>query len=241
MMSGYHGNPSLAGAVPSGQLHSVRPNPGLIVGARATRFRPLSMRLPTAFALLLAVRLAARRSGAPQSARPPGAAAAAGVAGRGGAHAGLGGTRAVPRFPLDGRHALPLAPWPARAPTRAASRSLSPRRFSTTGTLPARARRSSPSRGSRGAGWHLRAGLVAAHLQQMDQARSELALAHIEELGSAERGWHYFLQGMLADAAGEPVRAAGVLPAGGRRLRSPTSNGRGSSSPRSRSSCGSAG
>jgi tetratricopeptide (TPR) repeat protein len=62
--------------------------------------------------------------------------------------------------------------------------------------------------GSRGAGWHLRAGLVAAHLQKMDQARSELALAHIEELGSAERGWHYFLQGMLADAAGEPVRAA---------------------------------
>jgi tetratricopeptide (TPR) repeat protein len=63
--------------------------------------------------------------------------------------------------------------------------------------------------GARGAGWHLRAGLVAAHLQHIDQAKAELAAAHLEELGSAERGWQYFLQGMLADAANETVRAAG--------------------------------
>ena len=63
--------------------------------------------------------------------------------------------------------------------------------------------------GSRGAGWHLRAGLVAAHLQKTEQAKAELALAHFDELGSSERGWHYFLQGMLSDAANEPVRAAG--------------------------------
>ncbi len=63
--------------------------------------------------------------------------------------------------------------------------------------------------GPRGAGWHLRAGLVAAHLQKTEQAKAELASAHFDELGSSERGWHYFLQGMLSDAANEPVRAAG--------------------------------
>ncbi len=62
--------------------------------------------------------------------------------------------------------------------------------------------------GARGAGWHLRAGLVAARQQRIEQAKGELAAAHIEELGSSERGWHFFLQGMLSDAANEPVRAA---------------------------------
>jgi tetratricopeptide (TPR) repeat protein len=62
--------------------------------------------------------------------------------------------------------------------------------------------------GPRGAGWHLREGLVAAHLQHLDQARAELALARPEELGPAERGWHLFLQGILADASSEPARAA---------------------------------
>ena len=63
--------------------------------------------------------------------------------------------------------------------------------------------------GPRGAGWHLREGLVDAHEQRFDQARSELAGARPEELDATERGWHYFLQGMLTDAAGDPVRAAG--------------------------------
>ncbi|HEY5226885.1 MAG TPA: hypothetical protein VIJ19_00015, partial [Opitutaceae bacterium] len=63
--------------------------------------------------------------------------------------------------------------------------------------------------GSRGAGWHLREGLVFAHQGRLDQARGELASAHFEELSSAERGWHYFLQGMLSDASNETVRAAG--------------------------------
>jgi tetratricopeptide (TPR) repeat protein len=63
--------------------------------------------------------------------------------------------------------------------------------------------------GPRGAGWHLRAGLVAAHFQRFDQARSELAAARPDELEPAERGWHSFLQGVLADAANEPARAAG--------------------------------
>jgi tetratricopeptide (TPR) repeat protein len=61
--------------------------------------------------------------------------------------------------------------------------------------------------GSRGPAWHLRAGLVAAHNQKMEQARAELGAARLDDLEPADRGWHAFLQGMLADAANEPVRA----------------------------------
>jgi tetratricopeptide (TPR) repeat protein len=63
--------------------------------------------------------------------------------------------------------------------------------------------------GPRGAGWHLRSGLVAARIQRMDQARNELSLTRPDELEAPERGWYFFLQGMLADATNEPVRAAG--------------------------------
>jgi outer membrane protein assembly factor BamD (BamD/ComL family) len=64
--------------------------------------------------------------------------------------------------------------------------------------------------GPRGAAWHLRAGLVAAQERRADSAKAELALARPEELSAPERGWQLFLQGMLADAANEPVRAAGL-------------------------------
>ncbi len=63
--------------------------------------------------------------------------------------------------------------------------------------------------GPRGAGWHLRAGLVAAQQQRTEQARGELASTRQDDLGAAERGWYPFLEGMLADAGGEPLRAAG--------------------------------
>src|ERR1035438_6193823 len=63
--------------------------------------------------------------------------------------------------------------------------------------------------GTRGPGWHLRAGLVAAFSQRTDQARSELAASRYDELEPADRGWHSFLQGLLADAANEPARAGG--------------------------------
>ncbi|HEY1794453.1 MAG TPA: tetratricopeptide repeat protein [Opitutaceae bacterium] len=62
--------------------------------------------------------------------------------------------------------------------------------------------------GSRGAAWHLRQGLVDAHQQRTDQARSELAETRAEDLEGYEKGWYHFLEGMLADAANEPVRAA---------------------------------
>ena len=64
--------------------------------------------------------------------------------------------------------------------------------------------------GARGAGWHIRAGLVAAESQKFDQARSELAACRFEDLEPAERGWHLFLQALLADATNEPVRASGL-------------------------------
>lgn len=63
--------------------------------------------------------------------------------------------------------------------------------------------------GTRDAGWHLREGLVAAHLQRTDQARAELGLTRADELDAAERGWYFFLEGVLADATNESVRAAG--------------------------------
>jgi hypothetical protein len=63
--------------------------------------------------------------------------------------------------------------------------------------------------GPRGAGWHLRSGLVAARTQRMDQARNELSLTRPDELEAPERGWYFFLQGILADATNEPIRAAG--------------------------------
>ncbi len=65
--------------------------------------------------------------------------------------------------------------------------------------------------GPRGPGWHLRAGLVAAYNQRIEQAKSELAACRYDELDPADRGWHSFLQGMLADAANEPVRAGGFF------------------------------
>jgi cellulose synthase operon protein C len=62
--------------------------------------------------------------------------------------------------------------------------------------------------GPRSAGWHLRTGLVAAHFQRTEQARLELAAVRLDELGGSDRGWYFFLQGMLADATNEPVRAS---------------------------------
>jgi tetratricopeptide (TPR) repeat protein len=63
--------------------------------------------------------------------------------------------------------------------------------------------------GSRGSAWHLREGLVDAHLGRAEQARAELAATHVDDLGAPEKGWFYFLEGMLADAGGEQARAAG--------------------------------
>jgi tetratricopeptide (TPR) repeat protein len=61
--------------------------------------------------------------------------------------------------------------------------------------------------GPRGAGWHLRAGLAAAALRRYDEARTELAATRAGDLGPEDRPWHLFLQGMLAGASGDTIRA----------------------------------
>ncbi|MCC6415571.1 MAG: tetratricopeptide repeat protein [Opitutaceae bacterium] len=63
--------------------------------------------------------------------------------------------------------------------------------------------------GVRGAAWKLRAGLLAA--QRRDWAAAEAAVAGMkpEELSAAERGWLWFLRGVLADAADDPGKARG--------------------------------
>jgi hypothetical protein len=59
----------------------------------------------------------------------------------------------------------------------------------------------------RGAAWHLRTGLIAAVRKNFDAARTEAAAVKPGELGPADLGWFYFLQGQLADAAGDGPKA----------------------------------
>jgi TolA-binding protein len=58
-----------------------------------------------------------------------------------------------------------------------------------------------------GSAWHLRAGLAAAALRQMQSARNELAAVKAGELPPEDQPWNFFLQGMLASSAGEFTRA----------------------------------
>jgi len=60
--------------------------------------------------------------------------------------------------------------------------------------------------GLKGASWHLRAGLIAAHRRQADAARAQASQVKPEELPAAERGWAHFLNGMIADLAGDFAR-----------------------------------
>jgi len=57
--------------------------------------------------------------------------------------------------------------------------------------------------GPHNSAYHLRAGLIAAYRRQLDAARSEAAQVKVEDLAPAERGWDLFLQGMIADLAGD--------------------------------------
>lgn len=49
------------------------------------------------------------------------------------------------------------------------------------------------------AGYHLRAGLLAAAQRRAGPAKAALAASKPEELGAAERGWWFFLQAQVAD------------------------------------------
>jgi len=61
--------------------------------------------------------------------------------------------------------------------------------------------------GTRTPAYHLRAGLIAAHRRQLDAARAEAAQVRAEDLAPAERGWAYFLQGMIAELTGDLKRS----------------------------------
>ncbi|MFA6962921.1 MAG: tetratricopeptide repeat protein [Opitutaceae bacterium] len=55
--------------------------------------------------------------------------------------------------------------------------------------------------------YHLRAGLIAVRRKRLDAARSALSASRVEELVAEDRGWWYFLQGQVADAAGDFAKA----------------------------------
>jgi TolA-binding protein len=57
--------------------------------------------------------------------------------------------------------------------------------------------------GMRNSAFHLRAGLIAAYRKQIEPARNEAAQVKIDELPAAERGWLRFLEGLIADQAGD--------------------------------------
>lgn len=62
--------------------------------------------------------------------------------------------------------------------------------------------------GVRGAAWQLRAGLIAAYQRRPEAVRAALAAIRAEELAPGDRSWHFFLQGLAADAAGDLGRSS---------------------------------
>lgn len=62
-------------------------------------------------------------------------------------------------------------------------------------------------RGTPSPAYHLRAGLIAVRRRGMDGAKAALAAIKREELTMPDRGWWYFLQGQVADVAGDFAKA----------------------------------
>jgi TolA-binding protein len=54
--------------------------------------------------------------------------------------------------------------------------------------------------------YQLRTGLIAANAHRTAQAKAALAASKAEELPPADKGWWYFLQGLVADAENDPDR-----------------------------------
>ena len=57
--------------------------------------------------------------------------------------------------------------------------------------------------GRRGSAWQLRAGLAAMQLRKIDVAKVAAAAVRDAELAASDRAWWFYLQGLLAGAAGE--------------------------------------
>lgn len=62
--------------------------------------------------------------------------------------------------------------------------------------------------GPRTAAWHLRKGLAAWQQGFLTTAKNERNATRVNELTPTERGWHLFLQGLIAISEGEPDKAA---------------------------------
>lgn len=60
----------------------------------------------------------------------------------------------------------------------------------------------------RDSAWHLRKGLAAAQQGAISAAKNERDTSRMAELSPADRGWHLYLQGMIAIAENEPDKAA---------------------------------
>lgn len=62
-----------------------------------------------------------------------------------------------------------------------------------------------------GSAWHLRKGLAAMQQNQLSTGKRERDSSRVNELSPADRGWHLFLQGMIATAENEPDKATALF------------------------------
>ena len=60
--------------------------------------------------------------------------------------------------------------------------------------------------GPRNTAYHLRAGLIAANAHRTAQAKAALAAGKVDDLTAVDKGWWYYLQGLVADAENDPAR-----------------------------------
>jgi len=57
------------------------------------------------------------------------------------------------------------------------------------------------------AAYHVRSGLIAVRNRKLDAARAEILSVRADDLAEGDRGWFYFLQGQVADGAGDFTKA----------------------------------
>ncbi|MFZ9682134.1 MAG: tetratricopeptide repeat protein [Cephaloticoccus sp.] len=65
--------------------------------------------------------------------------------------------------------------------------------------------------GLKGPAWKLRAGLLAARQRDFAAARAAIDGVAADDLPAGDRGWLFFLEGVLADAGGDPGKARGLF------------------------------
>lgn len=65
--------------------------------------------------------------------------------------------------------------------------------------------------GLKGPAWKLRSGLLAARQRDFAAARTAIDGVAVDDLAAGDRGWLFFLDGVLADASGDPGKARGLF------------------------------